>query len=82
MTDTHHSTEGVGAQTHMGILAHIFEALSLLLHRIVAAAETIYLKALALYLNSLSGTLALNELSYGADARACGNLLEHVGVKL
>ena len=82
MTDAHHGTESVGTQTHVGILTHILEALALLLHRIVAAAKTIHLEALTLNLYRLTGTLALNENTGGADARTCGDLLEHLGIKL
>ena len=50
VADAHHSTECVGAETEVSILAHILERLSLLLHRVVVAAETVNLEALALYL--------------------------------
>ena len=58
VADAHHGSEGVGAQAQMGILAHVLEALSLLLHGIVGSAGAIDLNAFALDLAglSLSGT--------------------------
>ena len=47
---THNGTECIGAQTQVSVLSHVLKRLALLLHRIIAAAESVYLKALALYL--------------------------------
>ena len=44
VTDTHHSTKGIGTQTHMGVLTHSLERLSLFLHGIVVATETVDFK--------------------------------------
>ena len=75
-------TECVGAQTQMSELTHVFERLSLLLHRVVAAAESVHFDALALYLRCLTRTLALYERTYCADAGTGGDLLQHLGVEL
>ena len=47
---THNGTERIGAQTQVGVLSHVLKRLTLLLHRIVAATESVYLNALTLYL--------------------------------
>ena len=44
VTNAHHSAEGIGTQTHVGILTHCLKALTFLLHGIVIATETIDLK--------------------------------------
>ena len=82
MTDAHHGTESVGAQTHVRVLAHVFEALSLLLHGIVGAAQAVNLYLTALYLRSLTGSLALDKHSRGTYAGTCGDLLQHILVEL
>ena len=82
MADTHHGTKGIGTETEVSILTHVFEALSLLLHRIVAAAETVNLDALALDLNTLSGTLAFYQRTYGADTSTSSNLTELILIDL
>jgi hypothetical protein len=80
--DAEHSTERVGTQAHVGELAHVFEALSLLLHGIVAGAKTVDLKLGVLYLNALTLALTLDELTGGADARTRGDALQGVGIDL
>ncbi len=82
MADTHHGTKGIGTETEVSILTHVLEALSLLLHRIVAAAETVNLDALALDLNTLSGTLAFYQRTYGADTSTGSNLTELILIDL
>ena len=82
MAYAHHGAERVGAQTHVGMLAHIFEALAFLLHGIVAAAKSVDLNPAALYLHGLAGALAFHQLAVDTDAGACGDLLEHGLVKL
>ncbi len=82
MADTHHSTKGICAETEVSVLTHILEALSLLLHRIVVAAETINLDAFALNLNGLSLTKTLHQSTHHADASTCGNLSELIGIDL
>lgn len=49
VADAHDDAEGVGAQTHVCMLTHVLERLSLLLHRVVAATESIYLYRFALH---------------------------------
>ena len=63
----HHGSEGVGAQAQMGVLTHIFEALSLLLHGVVAAAKTVDLNLAALQFDCLSGTLAFHQFAIDVD---------------
>ena len=67
MAYAHHSSEGVGAQAQMGVLTHIFEALSFLLHGVVAAAKTVYFNLTALQFYRLSGTLALHQFAVDVD---------------
>ena len=78
----HDCPEGVGAQTQVRVLPHVLKRLSLLLHGIVGAAQSVHLDVLALYLRCLARSRALHERTRGADACACGDLLEHVGIKL
>ena len=75
MADAHHGPEGVRAQAHVGVLAHIFKGLSLLLHGVggIARAEDFDLRGLDLH--SLSGGGALYELSFDADAGSGGDEL-------
>ena len=82
VADTHHGTKGVGTKTEVSILTHVLEALSLLLHWIVAAAETVDFDAFALNLNTLTGTLALYQGTYYADAGTSGNLAELILIDL
>ena len=82
VADTHHGTKGVGTETEVSILTHVLEALSLLLHWIVAAAETVDFDAFALNLNTLTGTLALYQGTYYADAGTSGNLAELILIDL
>ena len=82
VADAHHSTKGIGTETEVSILTHVLEALSLLLHRIVAAAETVDFDAFALNLNALTGTLALYQGTYYADAGTSGNLTELILIDL
>ena len=82
VADTHHGTEGVGTQTHVGMLTHIFKALAFLLHRIVGWASTEQFNFLGLNLNVLTGTDTLNELTVHTQTCACGDLLQHLFVKL
>ena len=82
MTDTHHSPKGIGTQTHVGILAHHLEALTLLLHRIGIVAEAIDLQGSSLDLTALSCTLALYECSNGADAGTSRDILQQLLVEL
>ena len=76
VTDAHHCTECVGAQTQMGILAHVLECLSLLLHGIIASAESVEFEAFALYFRCLSLALAFHQCAGCADAGTGGNLFE------
>ena len=50
VADAHNGTKGVGAQTHVGILTHYLEALTLLLHGVVIAAQTVNLETSGLNL--------------------------------
>ena len=82
MADAHHGTEGVGAQTHMGILAHHFKALALLLHGIGVVTKTIHLQSSSLDLAALSGTLALHQHTFCTDTGPRGNILQELLVEL
>ena len=82
MTDANNGAESVGTQAQVTVLAHVLEALPLLLHGVVAAAKAVYLKGLALHLDRLAGTLTLYQHTGGADAGSGGDVLEHLGVKL
>ena len=74
VADTHHGTEGIGTETKVSILTHVLEALSLLLHRIVIAAETINFDGITLNLNSLSLALALHQSTDSTDTSTGSNL--------
>ena len=52
----------------MSMLAHIFEALTLLLHGVVVATKTINLNLAALKFYCLTGTLALHQFAIDVDA--------------
>ena len=82
VADTHYGTECVGAQAHVGMLAHILEGLSLLLHGIVGAAGAQHLNLSGLNLACLTGSGAFHQLARYGKAGAGGNLLEHVGVEV
>jgi len=82
VADTHYGTKGIGTETEVSILTHVLEALSLLLHRIVAAAETVNLDALALDFNTLSGTLAFYQRTYGTNTSTGSNLTELILIDL
>ena len=82
MTDAHHGTEGIGTETEMSILTHILETLTLLLHWIITAAESVNLNAFALNLYALTGTLALYQSTYYADASTCSDLTELILIDL
>ena len=82
VTDTHHCTKGIGTETEMSILTHILETLTLLLHWIITAAESVNLYAFALDLYALTGTLALYQGTYYADAGTSGNLAELILIDL
>ena len=82
VTDTHHSSKGIGTQTHVGILTHHLETLALLLHRIGIIAETIDLNSGSLDLTALACALALYQCSFCTDASTCGDLLQHLLIKL
>ena len=82
VADTHHGTKGIGTETEVSILTHVLEALSLLLHWIVAAAETVDLNAFALDLNALTSALALYQSTYYADAGTSSNLAELILIDL
>ncbi len=60
VANAHHGPEGISAKTHMGILAHGLETLTLLLHGIVVATETINLEGRGLNLTVLTSTLTLH----------------------
>ena len=54
VADTHHGSESIGAQAHVGMLAHILEGLPLLLHGIVITAQAQHLNIGSLHLYSLT----------------------------
>ena len=76
MTDTHYGTESIGTQTHMSVLTHSLERLSLLLHRIVVATETVNLNRLGLNLGRLSCRRRLDKLTRGTDAGTGSDLFQ------
>ena len=80
MANAEYGSKGVGAETQVGILAHIFEALPFLLHRIVTRAKTVDLYLFALDFGSLSGTLTLHQRAHNAQASTGGDALEQVGI--
>ena len=82
VADTHHCTKGIGTETEVSILTHVLEALSLLLRRIVAAAETVDLDALALDFNAPASALAFYQRTYGADTSTSSNLTELILIDL
>ena len=80
MANAEYGSKGVGAETQVGILAHIFEALPFLLHRIVTRAKTVDLYLFALDFGSLSSTLTLHQRAHNAQAGTGGDALEQVGI--
>ena len=64
----HHGSKSICAQAQMSMLAHIFEALTLLLHGVVVATKTINLNLAALKFYCLTGTLALHQFTIDVDA--------------
>ena len=50
MAYAHDCPEGIGTQTHVGMLAHELKALPLLLHGIVVATQTVDMQVCTLYL--------------------------------
>ena len=82
MADPHHRTKGIGAQTQVGILAHVLKALPFFLHRIVAGTNAIDLNILALHFYGLPFALAFHKHTRGTDACPRGNRLQQLGIKL
>ena len=82
VADAHHSSEGIGTQTHVSVLTHYLETLTLLLHGVVVAAQTVNLKLGSLDFAALTGTLTLNQHTLGADAGTCGDILQYLLVEL
>ena len=78
VTDTEDSTESVCTQAQVSVLAHILEALTLLLHGIVTRATSVELQLRSLDLAGLSFALALHELTGGTDARTGSDALEQL----
>ena len=78
----HHSTESIGTQTEVCILAHHLKRLAFLLHGISVIAETIDFQGLGLNLTALTSTLTLYQNTSGTDTCTSGNLLEHFFIKL
>ena len=73
VADAHDSTESISAQTHVSMLTHILEALSLLLHGIVAAAHAVDLDSLSLNLRGLACSGTLDKFANHAKAGASGD---------
>ena len=78
MTDTHHGTEGIGTQTHVGVLTHRLKRLSLLLHGVVVATESVDLDGLCLDLRRLSGSRRLDEFTRSTDAGTGSDLFQYL----
>ena len=71
VADAEDCSESVCTQTHVPVLAHVFEALSLFLHGIVAWTETVDFDLLALDFRCLSLSLALDKRADNTDADPC-----------
>ena len=82
MANAEDGTESVGAQTQMGVLTHVFERLSLLLHGVIAAASAVYFDTSGLDFGGLSRTLTFYQRAFNAKARAGGDEFEQFAVKL
>ena len=76
MANTHDGTKNVGAKAQMGILAHIFESLPFLLHRIIATTKAIYRNLRTLYLRSLSLCRTLYERTCYTYASSSRDILQ------
>ena len=82
VADAEDRAESIGAQTQMGVLAHVFEGLAFLLHGEVAAALTEHLDGCSLDFSGLACALAFDEDAFNAQAGTGGDEFEHVGIKL
>ena len=82
VADTHHGTKGIGTQTHMSVLTHSLEALTLLLHRIIITTETINHQISGLNLAALSCTLTFHQCTLSTDTSTCSNIFQQLLVKL
>ena len=80
MANAEHCSERVGTQAHVRVLAHVLEALTLFLHRVVVRAQAIDDNVLCLNLNGLSLALALDERALDAYAGTGGYALEFLCV--
>ena len=80
MAYTHHSSESVGAQTKVRMLAHILKGLPLLLHGIVATTCAQELQVGALYFRVLTLSLTLYQFTRCAYACSSCDLLEQIGI--
>ena len=78
VTDTHHGTKGIGTETHVSMLAHVFKSLAFLLHGIVASACSQDFYLLRLNLTCLTCSRTLHKFSFHAEACTCGDLLQHL----
>ena len=82
VANAEHGTECVGAQTHVGVLTHIFECLALLLHGVIVGTCAVEHDVFALDFHTLTSALALYELTSGTDTCASGNVFEQIFVNL
>ncbi len=82
VTDAHDGSEGVSAQTQVGMLAHIFEALSLLLHGIVGVACAKDLNLGRLHLARLTCGRTLHEGALDGEAGSRSDEAEEFGGEL
>ena len=81
VADAHDGTERVGAQAHVGVLAHVLEGLALLLHGIVGTAGAQHLNLCGLNLHGLAAAHALHEVALHAEACAGGDELHQLIVE-
>ena len=81
MANTHHGTKGVGAETQMSKLTHILKGLSLLLHRVVTAAQTIYFQLVTLNLNSLPCSLTFYQHTGGTDTSTGSDVFQQLSIR-
>ena len=64
----------------MRILSHVFEALSLLLHRIIRWTKAVNLNLLTLYFDSLASTLALYQCADYTDTSTSCDAFQCIGI--
>ena len=82
VADSEYCAEGVGAQTHVGMLAHELEGLSLFLHRIVRAARAENFDIRGLDFAVLPGAYAFYKCSDNTEAGSRRDLFQNFFAEL